>query len=66
MSAKRAHGNKSRGIYYLRRPPYKNANYLSIVLLENRRGVQRCTSMKLIKGPKAQNAKGTNNMAPHE
>jgi hypothetical protein len=79
MSANRAHGNKSRGIYYLHKPPYKNAAYISIVLLvdllvtgkdgenrkENRREGQQCTSMKLIKGPKAQNAKGTNNMAPH-
>jgi hypothetical protein len=66
-------------MYYLHRPPFKNTAYLSIVLLvdllftwkdgenrkDNRRGGKRCTSMKLIKGPKAQNAKGTNNMAPH-
>jgi hypothetical protein len=72
MSAKRAHGNKSRGIYYLHKPPYKKEAYLSIVLLvdllftgkdgenrkDNRRGGQRCTSMKLIKGPKSPKCKG--------
>jgi hypothetical protein len=61
MSAKRAHGDKSWGIYYLHRPAYKKANHTSMALLvnllftwkrkENRRGGHRCISMILIKGP---------------